>query len=101
MEEADVYLDDFSPEQVDVIYEAAEKGLNLVPMAGHLSWQSCAANRWRLQSGMGSLRSRWQWQRIWSAGGSKKGRGVWRTLPDAPLSFCVLNNGEFLCIIKP
>ena len=32
MEEADVYLDDFSPEQVDVIYEAAEKGLNLVPM---------------------------------------------------------------------
>ena len=25
MEEADVYLDDFSPEQVDVIYEAAEK----------------------------------------------------------------------------
>ena len=32
MEEADVYLDDFSPEQVDVIYEVAEKGLNLVPM---------------------------------------------------------------------
>ncbi|EOS38956.1 hypothetical protein C808_02273 [Lachnospiraceae bacterium M18-1] len=32
MEEADVYLEDFSPEQVDVIYEAAEKGLNLVPM---------------------------------------------------------------------
>lgn len=32
MEEADVYLDDFSPEQVDVIYEAAEKDLNLVPM---------------------------------------------------------------------
>ncbi len=32
MEEADVYLDDFSPEQVDVIYEAAEKGLNLVPI---------------------------------------------------------------------
>ena len=32
MEEADVYLEDFSPEQVDVIYEAAEKDLNLVPM---------------------------------------------------------------------
>ena len=32
MEEAGVYLDDFSSEQVDVIYEAAEKGLNLVPM---------------------------------------------------------------------
>ena len=32
MEEAGVYLEDFSPEQVDVIYEAAEKGLNLVPM---------------------------------------------------------------------
>ncbi|MCI8324711.1 MAG: DEAD/DEAH box helicase family protein [Lachnospiraceae bacterium] len=32
MEEAGVYLDDLSPEQVDVIYEAAEKGLNLVPM---------------------------------------------------------------------
>ena len=32
MEEADVYLDDFLPEQVDVIYEAAEKDLNLVPM---------------------------------------------------------------------
>lgn len=32
MEEADVYLEDFSPEQVDVIYEAAEKDLNLVPV---------------------------------------------------------------------
>ncbi len=32
MEEAGIELDDFSPEQVDVIYEAAEKGLNLVPM---------------------------------------------------------------------
>ena len=32
MEEAGVYLDDLSPEQVDVLYEAAEKGLNLVPM---------------------------------------------------------------------
>ena len=32
MEEANVYLDDFSPEQVDVIFEAAEKNLNLVPM---------------------------------------------------------------------
>ena len=32
MVEADVYLEDFSPEQVDVIYEAAEKGLNLVPI---------------------------------------------------------------------
>ena len=32
MEEADVEVDNFSPEQIDVIYEAAEKGLNLVPM---------------------------------------------------------------------
>ena len=32
MEMADVYLDDFSPEQVDIIYEAAEKNLDLVPM---------------------------------------------------------------------
>ncbi len=29
---ADAYIDDFSPEQVDVIYEAAEKHLNLVPL---------------------------------------------------------------------
>ena len=32
MEKAGVYLDDFLLEQVDIIYEAAEKGLNLVPM---------------------------------------------------------------------
>ncbi len=32
MEEADVYWEDFSPEQADAIYEAAEKDLNLVPM---------------------------------------------------------------------
>ncbi len=32
MEEAGVYLDDFSTEQVDIIYESAEKDLNLVPM---------------------------------------------------------------------
>lgn len=32
MVEADVYLEDFSPEQVDVIYETAEKDLNLVPI---------------------------------------------------------------------
>ena len=29
---ADAYIDDFSPEQVDVIYEAAENHLNLVPL---------------------------------------------------------------------
>ncbi len=39
--------------------------------------QSCAANRQRLQNRVENPHSRWQWQRIWSAGGSKKGSSVW------------------------